>query len=147
MPSINTVGSFIASDPGHPRQSIFQQGHKHEVCVHIALTDLSPENGFYEFLRGSHQAQWWARNTVRDWNRTRILLEEGDAMIWRGDMSFFPSSRGGGERSLSLSALPFDFNANISAGIWQCLMFDWGPDMIDLTDEPGDADSSSERPR
>ncbi|CAD6585727.1 MAG: hypothetical protein ASARMPRED_002292 [Alectoria sarmentosa] len=115
MPKANIVGSFENSDPTSFRKSILHTGSKDEIYVHIALTNLSPDNGFYTLLRGSHQTKHPGLTPVNDWIRTPIDLQEGDALVWRGDLSYLLSSNGGGK--------------------WQCLTFEWGPGMIDLTTE------------
>ncbi|OJJ44502.1 hypothetical protein ASPZODRAFT_135312 [Penicilliopsis zonata CBS 506.65] len=63
---------------------------KDQVYATIALTDLSPSNGWYTFYEDSH-------------SRTRPLstlvapnLKAGDAMVWRGDLVYIHSSGGGG---------------------------------------------------
>lgn len=115
MPATFIVGAFKESDPMHLRQSLLHAGNKDQVYVHIALTKLSPETGFYNILRGSHRTKHPSLTRVNDWSHTPITLEEGDAIIWRGDVSYLLSPNGGGR--------------------WQCLSFDWGPGMVDLTNE------------
>ena len=97
MPKANILGSFENSDPTSFRKSILHTGSKDEIYVHIALTDLSPDNGFYTLLRGSHQTKHPGLTPVNDWIRTPIALQEGDALVWRGDLSYLLSSNGGGE--------------------------------------------------
>lgn len=99
MPKTITVGSFKESDPTDVRQSILHSGSKDELYVYIALTSLSPENGFHTFLEGSHQAKHPRHTAVNDWIQSSIALQEGDALILRGDVSYLLSSNGGGECS------------------------------------------------
>ena len=100
MPRESFIGSFIASDVRNITHSLLHVGNKNELNVTIALSSLSPENGFFRILRGSHRTKHPARTPVDDWNQTPIVLEEGDAVIWRGDLHYLLSSKGGGECSL-----------------------------------------------
>lgn len=97
MPVTNVIGSFKSSDPKNFGKSLLHIGSKDQIYVHVALTDLSPENGFYTVLRGSHQAKHPGMTPVDDWIPTPITLREGDAFVWRGDLSYLLSSNGGGE--------------------------------------------------
>lgn len=100
MPTTIMIGAFESSDPRDFRKSLLHIGSKDQLYVQIALTDLSPENGFYTVLRGSHQTKHPGLTPVEDWMYTPITLQEGDAFIWRGDLSYLLSSNGGGECSL-----------------------------------------------
>lgn len=63
-----------------------------EIYVTIALTDLSPDNGWYIFYEGSR-----ADHPIPDENRTvQMRLEAGDAVIWRGDLVYTHPTGGGG---------------------------------------------------
>ena len=101
MPSKSVIGSFTESDPGDIRHSLIHVGNANELYVHIALTPLSPETGFFHILAGSHRTKHPARTPVDDWSQTRIVLQEGDALVWRGDLHYLLSSKGGGEYSLN----------------------------------------------
>ena len=100
MPNANLVGCFKSSDPAHLRQELLHTGHGNIVYVHIALTRLSPETGFYDILKGSHRPNHPSLTPVNQWRRTPISLHPGDVFIWRGDLSYFTSPNGGGEYSL-----------------------------------------------
>ncbi|KAM0805956.1 hypothetical protein BDR22DRAFT_829780 [Usnea florida] len=113
MPSSTQLCAFKATDPANVNTSIPNVGGKNHLLVHIAVTELSPENGFYTILRGSHQSKHPTVAQVSEWNPTSFTLAEGDALVWRGDVSYLRSSKGG--------------------GIWLNLNFDWGPGMVDLT--------------
>jgi hypothetical protein len=70
----------------------FKTAEKGEVYVTIALTDLSPDNGWYVFFEGSR-----ANHPVVDGYKTGVLsLKAGDAVVWRGDLVYFHSPGGGG---------------------------------------------------
>lgn len=94
MPRASFVGSFTASDIRDDRQAPLYVINKRELNVHIALTPLSEMNGFYHILEGSHAHP--VQTFSNDWTRKPIFLQEGDAIIWRGDLQHRPSSRGGG---------------------------------------------------
>lgn len=109
MPKTSTVGSFLPGDPRDVRYSLLHVGHQDQVYVHIALNRLCPPSGFYHILRGSHLRKHPANTPVASWSTVDIILEEGDAIIWRGDVSYFLSSGGGGKSRRS-SHCSFDAN-------------------------------------
>ena len=100
MPATNMIGSFQSSDSKDSEKSLLHIGSKDKIYVHVALTELSPENGFYTILRGSHQTRHPSLTPVDDWILSPITLLAGDALVWRGDLSYLLSSNGGGECSL-----------------------------------------------
>lgn len=67
---------------------------KGQVYVTIALTDLNPKTGWFIFLEGSHRR---ASTTfsVAEWNQVGLDIKAGDAVVWRGDLSYLHSSGGG----------------------------------------------------
>ena len=94
MPQEIFVGSFTASDIRDDIQAPVFVVNKKELNVHIALTSLSAKNGFYHILTGSHGHP--IQTFSNDWTQTPLFLEEGDAIVWRGDLQHRPSSKGGG---------------------------------------------------
>lgn len=60
------------------------------VYVTIAITNLSPSNGWFTFYEGSHQ------DRSRLGNKVALELQPGDAVAWRGDLVYFHSPGGGG---------------------------------------------------
>ena len=132
MPSQTQLCAFRANDPSNVNTSILNVGGRNLLLVHIALTALSSENGFFNIFRGSHQAKHPTKAQISEWSPTNVTLAEGDAIVWRGDLSYLRSPNGGGKCSLSGDA---PLSANFPTGIWLNLSFDWGPNMVDLTTE------------
>ncbi|EAS29654.3 uncharacterized protein CIMG_08400 [Coccidioides immitis RS] len=62
-----------------------------EVYITIALTDLSPKNGWYTFYPGSRKTQ-----PLTSMEPVALDLKAGDAVIWRGDLVYFHTPGGGG---------------------------------------------------
>ncbi|KAJ5277646.1 hypothetical protein N7524_003799 [Penicillium chrysogenum] len=60
------------------------------IYVTIAITRLSPSNGWFTFYEGSHQ------HRSRLGRKVALDLEAGDAVAWRGDLVYFHSPGGGG---------------------------------------------------
>ncbi|KAF3004515.1 hypothetical protein E8E15_000694 [Penicillium rubens] len=60
------------------------------VYITIAITTLSPSNGWFTFYEGSH------RQRSRLGKKAALNLEPGDAVAWRGDLVYFHSPGGGG---------------------------------------------------
>ena len=96
-PSKCVVGSFTESKPRDFAQSFVRVGNKNKLYVYIALTYLSQETGFYNILRGSHLGQHPAPTSVNDRIQTPVVLREGDAIVWRGDLRYLLSSNHGGK--------------------------------------------------
>ena len=96
-PSKCVVGSFTESEPKDFAQSFVHSGNKNKLYVYIALTYLSPETGFYNILRGSHLGKYPAPIAVKDRIQTPVVLGEGDAIVWRGDLRYLLSSKHGGK--------------------------------------------------
>lgn len=69
-------------------------GLKGEVYVTVALTDLSPINGLFIFLAKSHKRTPENASAV-SWEESRLDLKAGDVVVWRGDLAYLHSSRGG----------------------------------------------------
>jgi ectoine hydroxylase-related dioxygenase (phytanoyl-CoA dioxygenase family) len=71
------------------------KGSKEAVYLTVALTALSPSNGWWIILKGSH------RRTADDispaWERVRMIFEAGDALIWDGNTVALPSEHGQGK--------------------------------------------------
>ena len=97
MPSSTQLCAFRATDPANVNQSLLNVGGRNLLLVHIAVTELSSENGFFNILRGSHQAKHPTMAQLSDWSPTSITLAEGDALVCRGDVSYLRSSNGGGK--------------------------------------------------
>ena len=134
MPRKSIIGSFTAGDPKDSRQALAHVGNKDELYVHIALTTLPPESDFYHMLKVSdHDQEHIARIMLNERNKTPMILQEGDAVIWRGDMHCLLSPRGGGEYLLWLS-VHVQWRLTCFPGHWQSLTFNCAPCIIDLTD-------------
>lgn len=97
MPKNSVVGRFLSGSPTKAIYSVLHVGHKEELYVHIALNRLCSQSGFFNLLKGSHISKHPSRTPVAGWARADFELEEGDAIIWRGDLSYLLSSRGGGK--------------------------------------------------
>ena len=86
-----------APDDRHARYSTVQIG-KHELLyVIVALTDLGHGNGLHELLGGSHASRHPRHTPEKHWNYVRTELNPGDALIWRGDLLYMLSPKGGGK--------------------------------------------------
>ena len=133
MPSHTQLCAFRATDPSNVNTSLLNVGGKNLLQVHIALTELSSQNGFFNILRGSHQSKHPTMAQISEWSPTSVTLTEGDAIVWRGDLSYLRSSNGGGTCSLFPGDAPLNTKLSCSTGIWLNLNFDWGPGMVDLT--------------
>ena len=96
-PSKCVVGSFTGREPKDFTQSSVHDGNKNKIYVCIALTYLSPETGFYNILRGSHLGKHPVPTSVRDRIKPAVVLREGDAIVWRGDLRYLLSSNHGGK--------------------------------------------------
>lgn len=81
------VGVFRETKPEPTKLKTARKG---DVYVTIALTDLSPDNGWYTFYEGSH-----TRTTPLS-ELAAISMKAGDAMVWRDDLVYFQSAKGGG---------------------------------------------------
>jgi len=68
-------------------------GKKGQVYITIALTPLGSNNGWFEFLEGSHKRN--STDPITKWKRAALTLEAGDAVVWRGDLVYLHSSGGG----------------------------------------------------
>ncbi|KAE8371115.1 hypothetical protein BDV26DRAFT_303177 [Aspergillus bertholletiae] len=66
---------------------------KGEIYVTIALTPLSPANGWYTFYRGARANQ---SAPTSETPKDALNLDIGDAVVWRGDLIYIHSSGGGG---------------------------------------------------
>lgn len=100
MPKNSVVGLFLPGDPSEAIYSLLHVGRKEHLYVHIALNRLSRQSGFFDILKGSHISKHPSRTPVAGWARTDLDLGEGDAIIWRGDLSYLLSSKGGGKSFL-----------------------------------------------
>ena len=105
MPKTSIVGSFLPGDPREARYSLLHVGNKDQIYVHIALNRLCWQSGFYNILKGSHLGRHPSRTPVNSWSSADINLEEGDAIIWRGDLAYFLSPGGGGKAYFSSCCL------------------------------------------
>ncbi len=76
--------------------SVPKSGRKDNALVIIALTKLDSTSGWFELLEGSHQKSP-EHKSVDDLKRADFVLEPGDAVIWRGDLSYYRTSGGGGK--------------------------------------------------
>jgi len=86
------VGIFNKSnaDPNKPKTL----HNDVSVYVTIALTDLSPSNGWFILLEGSHERTGAASSA--NWKQISLSLKAGDAVAWRGSLAYLHSSGGGG---------------------------------------------------
>ena len=73
-----------------------QIGQDKELYVTIALSELTPETGWFIFLEGSHQRPM----DTHLWTKRIIRLVPGDAVIWRGNL--VSTQTGGGGLFLTL---------------------------------------------
>lgn len=85
------VGTFreTEADP-----NMLKTAEDSEVYVTIALTDLSPNNGWYTFYASSRKNQ--PMTSLTTLKTVTLDLKAGDAVIWRGDLIYFHSPGGGG---------------------------------------------------
>ena len=102
MPRSTVVGHFLPGDSKDGLYSLLNVGYRHQLYVHIALNGLSTESGFFDILQGSHTGKHPTRTPVDEWLRASFNLNEGDAIIWRGDLTYLLSSKGGGKSSLPI---------------------------------------------
>ena len=95
MHTIQSTGVFIYNesnaDPSKPKT--FQN----DACIYvtIALTELSPDNGWFILLEGSHEPAG-AASSAASWKQISLSLKPGDAVAWRGSLRYLHSSGGGG---------------------------------------------------
>ena len=101
LPKTTVVGSFLSGDPKDVKYLQLRVGRTDQIQVHIALNKLCSETGLYTILKGSHLSRHPSWTPEANWAHGDINLEEGDAMIWRGDMPYFLSSGGGGKSHIS----------------------------------------------
>ncbi|KAL4958857.1 uncharacterized protein BDV14DRAFT_23743 [Aspergillus stella-maris] len=66
---------------------------KDEIYATIALTPLSPGNGWYIFYEGT-RANISEVNV--DTKKATLSLDIGDVVVWRGDLLYFHTTGGGG---------------------------------------------------
>lgn len=85
-PQTLNLGKFHESDADPTK--LMTAGPR--VYVTIAITTLSPSNGWFTFYEGSHLE----RSKLGD--KVALELEPGDAVAWRGDLVYFHSRGGGG---------------------------------------------------
>lgn len=90
MHTIQSAGVFIynKSNADPTKQKTFNNSC---IYVAIALTDLSPDNGWFILLEGSHEL-----TGATDWKQVSLSLKPGDAVAWRGTLRYLHSSGGGG---------------------------------------------------
>lgn len=83
------IGIFRETKPDPKKLKTAERG---EIYATIALTPLSPDNGWYNFYEGSRASKPLAHdNPIATLN-----LDIGDAIVWRGDLIYFHSPGGGG---------------------------------------------------
>lgn len=93
----------VPSQPDHIFVGVFREteadpkklktAERREIYATIALTPLSPDNGWYNFYEGSRASE----SSLADNNHIATLnLDVGDAMVWRGDLIYFHPPGGGG---------------------------------------------------
>ncbi|KAF7877682.1 hypothetical protein EAF04_001353 [Stromatinia cepivora] len=92
-PKPTNIGIFHPTKPVSTKK---KTGLKGEVYATVALTDLSPATGLFIFLAGSHK-HTLEGNSNDEWKECYLDLKAGDAIIWRGDLSYLHSSGGGGK--------------------------------------------------
>jgi ectoine hydroxylase-related dioxygenase (phytanoyl-CoA dioxygenase family) len=71
--------------------SVPKTGLKENALVIIALTKLDYTSGLFKLLEGSHQ-QTPEHPSVEKLKKADFILEPGDAVIWRGDLSYYHTS-------------------------------------------------------
>jgi ectoine hydroxylase-related dioxygenase (phytanoyl-CoA dioxygenase family) len=91
MPKSINVGIFNETNPDSTKNL---SGKKGEVYATLALTQLSPKNGLFIFLAGSHRRTPGSSPTI--WRKFHANLSPGDALVWRGDLAYSHSPGGGG---------------------------------------------------
>jgi hypothetical protein len=92
----NTVADHVFAgifrETGNSTQQHKKTGASNEIYVTVALTALSPDNGWYVFFEGSR-----ANCPIPDEKKTKeMMLDTGDAVIWRGDLVYLHPPGGGG---------------------------------------------------
>lgn len=99
----------------NPIYKMLQSPNVNRIFVLVALEHMSPKTGLYTFLYGSHGPLHPRFTPVSAWNtgNAEINLSAGDAIIYRGDISYMLSRNGG--------------------GMFEILVYDWGLEVVDLT--------------
>jgi hypothetical protein len=70
-----------------------RHGRRETVYVTIAVSDLSAENGWFTFLKGSHIISPPFDNCAQ----VNLRMDAGDAVVWSGDLRYKHSSGSGGK--------------------------------------------------
>ncbi|KAL7649309.1 hypothetical protein ACMYSQ_012298 [Aspergillus niger] len=93
----------IPPEPDHMFAGVFREteadptrlktAEKGEIYATIALTRLSPENGWYTFYVGTRANQSKPNSSS---STAALSLDVGDAVVWRGDLIYFHAPGGGG---------------------------------------------------
>ena len=92
MPRSIGVGVFHQRDPDLRPKT----GRKGDALVTIALTKLNSATGWFDLLEGSHRSTS-EHTSISDFKRASFDLSPGDAVIWRGDLSYMHTPGGGGK--------------------------------------------------
>jgi len=102
-----------------PTYSMLQSHNSLQIYVLIALNHLNSAVGLYTFFYGSHGPLHPRHTPVSSWyaGNGDLNLSPGDAIIYRGDISYLLSPGGG--------------------GMFEILVYDWGLETIDLTGKDG----------
>lgn len=107
MPATLVSGQFLATPLDDARHTLLHTGAKNKVYVTIALSTCNRATGMYSLLRKSHHEKNPRVTPVIEWEREDIALNPGDALIWRGDVSYMLRAGGGGKWVYSLAGHSF----------------------------------------
>lgn len=107
MPATLVSGQFLATPLDDARHTLLHTGAKNKIYVTIALSTCNRATGMYSLLRKSHHEKNPRVTPVIEWEREDIALNPGDALIWRGDVSYMLRAGGGGKWVYSLAGHSF----------------------------------------
>ena len=103
MPATLVSGQFLATSLDDARHTLLHTGAKNKIYVTIALSTCNRATGMYSLLKKSHHDKNPRITPVSEWEQEDIALNPGDALIWRGDVSYMMSAGGGGKWVCSLA--------------------------------------------
>ena len=97
MPTTVVSGQFCSTDPNDARHTLLHTGARNKIYVTVALSKCNSDTGMYSLLSKSHHTKNPRVTPVSEWERVYVSLDPGDALVWRGDVSYMLSARGGGK--------------------------------------------------